>query len=76
MQTRNQKLIVTIDDQHLTRIQHVAHALAAAGMQIENVLPGSGIITGCISQELRSDLKTIEGVLAIETDTEMNALQH
>ncbi len=74
MQTSNIKLIVTVDDQHLVQIERVADKLAAAGLKIESILRTGGIITGSVSQELQTKLQAIEGVLSVETDTEMRAL--
>ena len=74
MQTSNIKLIVTVDDEHLVQIERVADKLSAAGLNIESILRTGGIITGSVSQELQSKLQAIEGVLSVETDTEMRAL--
>ena len=45
-----QRIVVTIDDQHLPEIQAIASSLRTAGMRVDNVLSVTGIITGEVSQ--------------------------
>jgi hypothetical protein len=69
-----ERIIVTVDDQHLPEIQSVATALQAAGMQVDSILPGTGIITGAVTQSKMQELKTVPGVVDIEVDQEMQAI--
>jgi hypothetical protein len=68
------RIIVTVDDQHLPEIQAVATALQAAGMQVDQILPSTGIITGEVSPAQMSGLKTVPGVVDVALDQEMRAL--
>jgi hypothetical protein len=69
-----QRVVVTVDDQHLPAIQGVADALQLAGLQITSVLPTTGIITGEISQASVKELRSVPGVASIEPDQEMRAM--
>jgi hypothetical protein len=70
----NDRVIVTVEDQHLPTIHAVVQALQAAGMQVSNVLSNSGIVTGQVPQGKRSALSAVPGVAAVETDGEMHAI--
>ncbi|NJP08081.1 MAG: hypothetical protein HC866_00240 [Leptolyngbyaceae cyanobacterium RU_5_1] len=69
-----EQIIVTVDDQHRLEIQSVATALQSMGMQVNNVLPGTGIITGEASQSRMQELKSVSGVVDVEVDQEMQAI--
>lgn len=74
MQNEELQVIVTVDDQHQAGIDSIAQALTAAGMKIENVLRTGGIITGRVPKSLRSNLNAVEGVAAIENDSDVRAI--
>jgi hypothetical protein len=69
-----ERIIVTVDEQHLLNIQSVATALQSAGMKVDNVLPSTGIITGEVSQPEIQKLKSTPGVVDVEMDREMRAI--
>lgn len=71
---RVERVIVTVDEQHLAEIQTVASALQSAGMQVEQVLSSTGIITGKVPLSGIPALKSIAGVVDVETDQEMQAI--
>lgn len=66
-----ERVIVTVDDDHVHEIQSVAEALRQAGMQITNVLHSSGIITGRLAQSQRQAIERIPGIAALEPDRDM-----
>ena len=68
---RVERIIVTIDEKYLPKIQSVVTALQSAGMNVGNVLPGSGIITGEVSQSKTQGLKSVPGVVDVEVDQKM-----
>jgi hypothetical protein len=68
---RVEHIIVTIDNKYLPKIQSVVTALQSAGMKVGNVLPGSGIITGEVSQPKIQGLKSVPGVVDVEVDQKM-----
>ena len=70
----NKRVVVTIDDEHVSAIESVAEELRAAGLQVSNVLPVGGIISGEVPQEKLDTLRKIGGVLDIEPDEEMRAI--
>ncbi len=69
-----ERVIVTVNEQHLPTIQSVAKALQAAGMNVTNVMPTTGIITGEVSPAHRQHCKAIPGVADVESDGEMHAI--
>lgn len=69
-----ERIVITVDDQHLAEIQAVATALQAAGVKVNNVMPIAGIITGEVSQTKMQELKGVSGVVDVEVDQEMQAI--
>ena len=69
-----EKIIVTIDEQHLADIQTVANNLQSLGMTVDNILSVSGIVTGSSPGSLIPSLKAVQGVLDVEEDKEMWAI--
>ena len=69
-----QRIVVTIDDQHLPEIQAIASSLQVAGMRVDNVLSVTGIITGEVSQTKINELRVVSGVANVEPDEEMQAI--
>jgi hypothetical protein len=71
---QHQRIVVTIDDQHLPEIQTIASSLRMAGMRVDNVLSVTGIITGEVSQIRINELRDVSGVANVEPDEEMRAI--
>jgi hypothetical protein len=69
-----ERILVTVDDQHLGAIESVVTALRAAGMSISNVMPTTGVIVGAVAPDNKSTLAGLQGVEAIEPDDEMRAI--
>jgi hypothetical protein len=69
-----ERIIVTVDDQHLSEIQSIATDLQSAGMQVDNVMSISGIVTGEVAHSQIQTLKNLPGVVDIELDQEMQAI--
>ena len=67
-------IVVTVDDENLAIIQSVVTGLESAGMQVDRVLPVTGIITGAVSQSKLEGLRKVPGVANIEVDREMEAI--
>lgn len=59
---------VTVDDGHLEQIGRVADALRNSGMQVEQVLDALGMITGSVSEDRRSSLGDIAGVVSVDAE--------
>lgn len=70
----NERVVVSIDDEHLADIDSVATALQSAGLRVSNVLRAGGIITGEVTPQQRSGLRAVAGVLDVESDGEMRAI--
>jgi hypothetical protein len=60
------KVLVTVNDELLFRIESVATSLRLAGMSIDNVMADSGIITGRAHHESLPALSALPGVAAVE----------
>lgn len=62
-----QQVVVSIDDQHLGDIATVVEHLRGAGMQIDQILDGLGMITGSVPDEERSEMVVrVVGVTSVE----------
>lgn len=69
------QVIVTIDAQHLGRIDEVVRRLHAAGMNIQRVLRRSGVVTGAIEERAAAKrLMGVDGVLTVEEEGVKRAL--
>jgi hypothetical protein len=58
-------ITVTVDDDHVARIQEIADQLRAAGMQIGQVLPEIGVITGAAMTSVKPAISALPGVAAV-----------
>jgi hypothetical protein len=57
---------VTVDDDHLDKIDHVAAELRGNGMRVDRVLNDIGVISGHAPDDRRDVLRTVTGVESIE----------
>jgi hypothetical protein len=68
------KIIITIDDSHVKKIKRVASALKKKGVDIENVLSFSGIITGEVENDQDIEALKIAGVKSVEISKKLGAV--
>ena len=61
-------VVVTVDEMYVDRIQEVVDALRQAGLDVNQVLGTSGIITGNVEPSKRAILASVPGVVAVEED--------
>ncbi|MBE9124625.1 MULTISPECIES: ketohydroxyglutarate aldolase [unclassified Coleofasciculus] len=59
---------VSLDDEHIDQILEVAHNLESAGMKVENMMSGIGVLTGSCDSEKIEVLARVEGVSAVEPE--------
>jgi hypothetical protein len=59
-------ITVTVDDDHLGRIEDVADQLRASGVQVHQVLGAVGIITGEVTDAQRPAIAQVRGVASVE----------
>lgn len=64
----DERITVTVGDDHLGHVGEVAEQLKAAGMKVESVLDTVGIITGSVASERRAALGGLSGVTAVEDE--------
>ncbi len=62
----DEKITVTVGDDHVADLDRVAEQLRAAGMNVDQVLHAVGIITGSVPSERRAALERLPGVAAVE----------
>jgi hypothetical protein len=60
---------VTVDDDHLDKIDEVAAELRSNGMQVDQVLNEVGVISGSVPAARRQVLGTVAGIESIEEAT-------
>lgn len=61
-------VIITVSDDALSKIDQLADECKEMGMNIERVLPITGVITGSISESKIDHLKNVSGVLSVEPE--------
>jgi hypothetical protein len=72
MQTVN--ISVSVDDEYVDKIEEVVADLQAAGMNVENIMPILGVITGSVESTQIDALSQVEGVNAVEVSRTFRAL--
>lgn len=68
------RVVVSVEQQSLKQIKQVAAALKSAGLQVDQVMPVLGVITGEVDAAKIAALKKIKGVAAVEKDEQMSAI--
>jgi hypothetical protein len=63
------RITVTVTDDQLTNIDELVDRLRAAGMQVDQVLPTVGVITGSVTKPQRTSVGRVAGVAAVEDET-------
>ncbi len=63
------RITVTVENSHLAHVDQLADRLRAAGMKVDQVLGGVGIITGSVSASQRPSIEGMPGVAAVEDET-------
>jgi hypothetical protein len=58
-------VVVTVDDAHMPKIQEVAEQLRSRGLQVDEVMEATGMITGSCRTSM-SGLQQVEGVASVE----------
>ncbi|MBI1325099.1 hypothetical protein GC170_18195 [bacterium] len=66
METKS--IVITVDDEYLPRIDHVAGELRSLGMHVDEVLKATGLICGTADCQLAA-LKKVPGVMSVEAQT-------
>jgi len=60
------KLSVSIEDQHLDRLDEVVERVKHAGMSVDRVMGAIGVLTGSIEPEKLDSLRGVAGVSHVE----------
>jgi hypothetical protein len=71
---QQKRIVVTVDDQSVANVAALAETLRAKGMQIDQTLTATGIITGSIASTALDALRSVPGIKAVEPDDEMHAI--
>ena len=73
MSEKRKSIIVTLTDEGMPQINNLASSLEKEGMRVSQILNISGVITGDILSEDIENIKSVQGVLSVEDDIEMQA---
>ena len=68
MPSKSKSIIVTVADDALENIHELANKLAAKGMQVDRVLPITGVISGSCPSGKVGELENIDGVTSVEEE--------
>lgn len=60
------QVTVTVDDQHESTMGEVVAGLRAAGMHVDQVLDGVGMVTGTVDDAAESSLHAVPGVQSVD----------
>ena len=60
------QISVSVADEHLQDIDTLAVRLREVGMEIDQVMPSIGVITGAITSDRRSAIAELPGVASVE----------
>ena len=63
------RLTVTLADSHAAAAEEVAAALREAGLEVEQVLPALGVVTGLADDEQLAAIAALPGVASVEEET-------
>ena len=65
---------VSVDDEYIDKIQEVAANLQSNGMNVINLMPILGVITGSVELTQIDKLSQVEGVSAVEVSRTFRAI--
>ncbi|HJZ54332.1 MAG TPA: hypothetical protein VKE74_05215, partial [Gemmataceae bacterium] len=75
--TREVEVVVLVDDDHMSRLSHVAAQLQNVGLNKPEVQPAIGTISGVVTEDKIARLRQVSGVTAVERSREVwPALTH
>lgn len=66
--TKAKSIIVTVSDDALPNISQLADDLSAKGLEVDRVLPVTGVITGSVVASKVPALGKVDGVLSVEEE--------
>ena len=64
----DEKVTVTVGDDHVGDITRVVSQLEAEGMKVDQVLEVVGVITGSVTSERRAAIERLPGVVSVESE--------
>ena len=70
----NVNISVSVDDEYIEKILDVVADLQAAGMNVENIMPILGVITGSVESTQMDALYDVKGVDAVEVSRTFRAM--
>ncbi|MGH3903014.1 MAG: hypothetical protein ACRDTE_02260 [Pseudonocardiaceae bacterium] len=63
------RITVSVTDEQQANIDELAARLRAVGMEVDQVLPTVGVITGSVTRSQRTLIERAAGVAAVEDET-------
>ncbi|MFQ4144883.1 ketohydroxyglutarate aldolase [Chlorogloeopsis sp. ULAP02] len=70
----NVNISVSVDDEYADKILEVVADLQAVGMNVENIMPILGVITGSVESTQMDALSQVKGVNAVEVSRTFRAI--
>jgi hypothetical protein len=70
----NVNISVSVDDEYTDKILEVVADLQAIGMNIENIMPILGVITGSVESTQMDALSQVKGVNSVEVSRTFRAI--
>ncbi len=68
-------VVVTLQDDAMSRIDEVAEDLKTCGMAVENILHAAGAVTGSIARASMASLAAVPGIEDVEEVREVRTLK-
>lgn len=62
------KVIITVTDEALPDIHKLADQLGSKGLNIDEIMPMTGVIVGSLADDAITGLKNIKGVMSVEKE--------
>jgi len=59
-------LLISVDDEHLSRFSEVVKSIEGAGMDVDQQMEEIGVVTGSIEPEKVDPISDVEGVAHVE----------
>ena len=64
------KVSLLVDDDNLHRLDDVVKQIKGVGMDVDQILKSSGVVTGSVDPKKLAILKKIKGVSSVEAERE------
>ncbi len=70
----NVNISISVDDEYVDKILEVVAELQVAGMNVENIMPILGVITGSVDSTQMDALSQVKGIAVVEVSRNFKAI--